>query len=105
MIHLVANCASTCANHMSGSVGQKGGSFRAMALTAPAGASSVIVGVTNVDSIHGALAHVSFPLSSNHLSMINHNKNFWHVLIACLYTIDWEFFALKIFRRLNFRRN
>ena len=50
MIRRVANCASTCANHMSGSAGQKGGSFRAMALTAPAGASSVIVGVTNVDS-------------------------------------------------------
>ena len=37
---LVTNCASTCANHNEGSVGQKGGSFKLTAPTADKGASA-----------------------------------------------------------------
>ena len=54
----VANWASTWANHVSGSLGQKGGSLRATVLIVAAGvigapSGSVIVGVTNVDQLIG----------------------------------------------------
>ena len=45
----MANCASTCANHISGSVGQKGGSLRAIEVIAVPSV-LLIIRVTNVGS-------------------------------------------------------